>query len=480
MSIVEKSIYDLREDILSKKLSVSEVLEAYIEVIEASNGKVNAVLAKNYDGARQKAKELEDKLAKGEAVGVLAGIPIIIKDNISTKNITTTCASKILENYVPIYDATVIEKLKAEDAIILAKANMDEFAMGSTNETSYFGKVENPAAPSSTPGGSSGGSAASVAANMAPVSLGSDTGGSVRQPAAFCGIYGLKPTYGVVSRFGLIAFASSLDQIGILAKTPKDLALVLNVIGGGDVKDATSIKRDKEDYSALLDQTVSGLKIGLPKEYMGDEIQGEIKDSLQKVVSLLTQAGVSVEECHLENTKYAVPTYYFIATAEASSNLARYDGVRYGFRENADNMIEMFQKTRHEGFGDEVKRRIMLGTYALSAGYYDAFYLKALKVRRLIQEDFEKAFKAFDLLLTPTTVSTAFESGKEFSAAELYKQDICTVTSNLAGLPALSIPCGKDKAGKPIGLQLIGPAFSEAKLLQVAEFLNQVLKGEEN
>ena len=278
----------------------------------------------------------------------------------------------------------------------------------------------------------------------------------------------------------MIAFASSLDQIGILAKTPKDLALVLNVIGGGDVKDATSIKRDKEDYSALLDQTVSGLKLGLPKEYMGDEIQGEIKDSLQKVVSLLTQAGVSVEECHLENTKYAVPTYYFIATAEASSNLARYDGVRYGFRENADNMIEMFQKTRHEGFGDEVKRRIMLGTYALSAGYYDAFYLKALKVRRLIQEDFEKAFKAFDLLLTPTTVSTAFESGKEFSAAELYKQDICTVTSNLAGLPALSIPCGKDKAGKPIGLQLIGPAFSEAKLLQVAEFLNQVLKGEEN
>ena len=315
---------------------------------------------------------------------------------------------------------------------------------------------------------------------MAPVSLGSDTGGSVHQPAAFCGIYGLKPTYGVVSRFGLIAFASSLDQIGILAKTPKDLALVLNVIGGGDVKDATSIKRDKEDYSALLDQTVSGLIVGLPKEYMGDEIQGEIKDSLQKVVSLLTQAGVSVEECHLENTKYAVPTYYFIATAEASSNLARYDGVRYGFRENADNMIEMFQKTRHEGFGDEVKRRIMLGTYALSAGYYDAFYLKALKVRRLIQEDFEKAFKQFDLLLTPTTVSTAFESGKEFSAAELYKQDICTVTSNLAGLPALSIPCGKDKAGKPIGLQLIGPAFSEAKLLQVAEFLNQVLKGEEN
>lgn len=473
MEILKQPMYALLEAISQRKLSAVQVVEAYIEQIKKENERINAVLATDFEGALEKAREVDKKIENGETVGALAGIPIIIKDNISTKGLATTCASKILENYTPVYDATVIERLKSADAIILGKANMDEFAMGSTNKTSYFGSVENPKVKNATPGGSSGGSAAAVASDMAPIALGSDTGGSVRQPAAFCGIYGLKPTYGAVSRYGLIAFASSLDQIGPLAQNAKDLALLMNVIAGYDKKDSTSANVAYDDYTSLLGQSLKGLRVGVPEEYLGQEIAPEIKSALEKVKNLLIDAGAIVESCTMPNTKYAVPTYYFIATAEASSNLARYDGVRYGFRENADNMIEMFKKTRSEGFGEEVKRRIMLGTYALSAGYYDAFYKKALQVRRLIQEDFTKAFSDYDVLLTPTTVSTAFENGKTFTSAELYKQDICTVTSNLAGVPSLSMPFGVDSDEKPIGIQLIGAPFSEARLLQIADKIGQ-------
>lgn len=473
MEILKKPMHVLIEDIRARKLSAVEVVQAYIAQIQNKNQTINAVLATDFESALAKAEEIDEKIKNGQEVGSLAGIPIIIKDNISTKGLATTCASKMLEDYIPVYDATVIEKLKAADAIILGKANMDEFAMGSTNKTSYFGEVENPRVKKATPGGSSGGSAAAVASYMAPIALGSDTGGSVRQPAAFCGLYGLKPTYGAVSRYGLIAFASSLDQIGPLAHNAKDLALLMNVISGHDNKDSTSANVNYDDYAALLGRSLEGLKVGVPEEYLGEEILPEIKASLEKAKEILMKEGALVETCSMPNTKYAVPTYYFIATAEASSNLARYDGVRYGYRDSAENMIEMFKKTRSEGFGDEVKRRIMLGTYALSAGYYDAFYKKALQVRRLIQEDFNKVFERYDVLLTPTTVTTAFENGKIFTSAELYKQDICTVTSNLAGVPSLSLPFGVDGEDKPIGLQLIGPAFSEARLLQIADKIGQ-------
>ncbi len=466
------TIHELHEKLLNKEITSTALTEYYIKEIE-NNSAINAYITLNNEEALAMAARIDEKINNGEKIGMLEGIPVAIKDNLCTEGLRTTCASHILENFVPPYDATVVEKLRKAGAIIIGKTNMDEFAMGATTETSFFGATQNPVNIECVPGGSSGGSAAAVAAGQAPYSLGSDTGGSVRQPASYCGIVGLKPTYGRVSRFGLIAFASSLDQIGPLANDVEDIAHIMNVIAGYDEKDSTSANIAIDDFTKLIGKDIKGIKIGLPKEYLGDGIQSEIKDQINAVRTVLESQGAIVEECSLPTTSYAIPTYYLIAPAEASSNLARYDGVRYGLRAQADDMISMFKETRHEGFGDEVKRRIMLGTYALSAGYYDAYYLKALKVRHLIQDDFKEAFKKYDCLLTPASVMTAPKIGEKTDAVTAYKQDICTVTSNLAGLPAISVPFGMDQNNMPIGIQLIGKPFDEPFLLQVAHVIEQ-------
>lgn len=460
------TIHELHDALVNKETTSRALTEAYLAKIDAD---INAYITVNADAALAAADAVDAKIARGEEIGMLEGIPMAVKDNICTEGLRTTCASHMLENFVPQYDAAVVEKLAEAGAIILGKTNMDEFAMGSTTETSYFGPTKNPVNPDCVPGGSSGGSAAAVAAGEAVYALGSDTGGSIRQPAAFCGIVGLKPTYGAVSRYGLIAFASSLDQIGPLTNDVRDAGLVMNAIAGYDHRDSTSANVVHEDYTRLIGKDISGVKIGVPAEYLGEGVSPAIKEQIAKVRALLEAKGAIVEDCSLPTTNYAIPAYYLIAPAEASSNLARYDGVRYGLREQADDMISMFKKTRQQGFGDEVKRRIMLGTYALSAGYYDAYYLKALKVRHLIQDDFKRAFEKYDCLLTPASVVTAPKIGVEYDAVTTYKQDICTVTSNLAGLPAVSVPFGKDENVMPIGIQFIGKAFDEAFLLQVAD-----------
>lgn len=460
------TIHELHDALVNKETTSRALTEAYLSKIDAD---INAYITVNTDAALAAADAVDAKIARGEEIGMLEGIPMAVKDNICTEGLRTTCASHMLENFVPQYDAAVVEKLAEAGAIILGKTNMDEFAMGSTTETSYFGPTKNPVNTDCVPGGSSGGSAAAVAAGEAVYALGSDTGGSIRQPAAFCGIVGLKPTYGAVSRYGLIAFASSLDQIGPLTNDVRDAGLVMNAIAGYDHRDSTSANVVHEDYTRLIGKDISGVKIGVPAEYLGEGVSPAIKEQIAKVRALLEAKGAIVEDCSLPTTNYAIPAYYLIAPAEASSNLARYDGVRYGLREQADDMISMFKKTRQQGFGDEVKRRIMLGTYALSAGYYDAYYLKALKVRHLIQDDFKRAFEKYDCLLTPASVVTAPKIGVEYDAVTTYKQDICTVTSNLAGLPAVSVPFGKDENDMPIGIQFIGKAFDEAFLLQVAD-----------
>lgn len=460
------TIHELHDALVNKETTSRALTEAYLSKIDAD---INAYITVNTDAALAAADAVDAKIARGEEIGMLEGIPMAVKDNICTEGLRTTCASHMLENFVPQYDAAVVEKLAEAGAIILGKTNMDEFAMGSTTETSYFGPTKNPVNTDCVPGGSSGGSAAAVAAGEAVYALGSDTGGSIRQPAAFCGIVGLKPTYGAVSRYGLIAFASSLDQIGPLTNDVRDAGLVMNAIAGYDHRDSTSANVTHEDYTRLIGKDISGVKIGVPAEYLGEGVSPAIKEQIAKVRALLEAKGAIVEDCSLPTTNYAIPAYYLIAPAEASSNLARYDGVRYGLREQADDMISMFKKTRQQGFGDEVKRRIMLGTYALSAGYYDAYYLKALKVRHLIQDDFKRAFEKYDCLLTPASVVTAPKIGVEYDAVTTYKQDICTVTSNLAGLPAVSVPFGKDENDMPIGIQFIGKAFDEAFLLQVAD-----------
>ncbi|GKX31673.1 glutamyl-tRNA(Gln) amidotransferase subunit A [Vallitalea longa] len=470
MDLIKMTAHELKDKLETKEISSEEITRAYIDRIDKVEHKVNAYITLTTDKAINKAKEIDIKRANGEQVGALAGIPIAIKDNMCTRGIKTTCASKMLEYFVPPYSATVVEKLNKQDSVILGKLNMDEFAMGSSNENSYFHKTMNPWDLSRVPGGSSGGSAAAVAANEAVFTLGSDTGGSIRQPAHYCGVVGMKPTYGTVSRYGLVAFASSLDQIGPLTKDVKDMALVMNTITGHDKLDSSSYNNEYDDFGKYIGEDIKGKKIALPKEYFSKGVQSEVKEKVLAVARKLEDLGAVVEEVSMNMTDLALPAYYLISSAEASSNLARYDGVKYGFRaKDYDNLVDLYKQTRDEGFGKEVKRRIMLGTYALSSGYYDAYYKKAQQVRTLIKNEFDKVFESYDLILTPTGPSTAFKIGEKINnVVEMYMNDICTVPINIAGVPALSMNCGFDANNMPIGVQFISKAFNEKTILQVA------------
>lgn len=479
MELYKKSAYELSQMMKNGEVSSVEITKSVFERIKAVEPKIDAYVTLDEENALKAAQEIDNKRAAGEELPELAGIPIGIKDNISTKGLKTTCSSKMLENYVPPFNATVMNKVYENGMVVTGKLNMDEFAMGSSTENSYFKPTHNPHDIDRIPGGSSGGSAAAVAACEAIVSLGSDTGGSIRQPASYCGVVGLKPTYGSVSRFGLVAFASSFDQIGPLGRTVKDVAMLQSVINGHDRMDATSAYRTYSDLSAGLESGVSGLKIGLPKEYFGKGIDDEVKSGILNAVKALEAQGAVVKEISLPSTDYALSSYYIISSAEASSNLARYDGVRYGFRaENYDGLIDMYEKTRSEGFGDEVKRRIMLGTFVLSSGFYDAYYKKAKLLQRRISEEFSEAFSDVDIIATPTVPTTAFKIGENTDdPLKMYATDICTVTVNIAGLPAISVPCGKDSKNLPIGLQLIGEKFTEQKLLNTAYTYEQLVGG---
>ena len=470
MNITELTVHELQEKLRNKELTITEINEAYIKEIKEKEPKVQAFITDLTEQAMGQAKNIQAKLDNSENLGNLAGIPIGIKDNICTKNIKTTCASKMLENFVAPYDATVMNKINAEEMINLGKLNMDEFAMGSSTETSYFKKTRNPWDLSRVPGGSSGGSAAAVAANMVPWALGTDTGGSIRQPASLCGIVGLKPTYGLVSRYGVVAYASSLDQVGVLTKDVQDCAMLLNVIAGHDEMDSTSVDVGEKDYTKALQKDIKGLKIGVPKEFYGEGINEEVKSSLQTAIAKYKEMGAEVEEFSLDISEYALATYYIIADAEASSNLGRYDGIRYTYRSpKAKTLKDVFKKSRSEAFGTEVKRRIILGTYVLSSGYYDAYYKKAQQVRTVIMNQFNKAFEKYDVLVTPTSPTTAFGIGaKTTNPLEMYMADICTVSINMAGLPGISIPCGVDGNGLPIGMQIIGNKFAEETILKAA------------
>ena len=462
------TIHEYAELLKQRKLSSVELTKQYLARIEKADAQIGSYITVCSDDALAAAGKADERIAKGEAT-LLTGIPVGIKDNICTEGITTTCASKMLYNFVPPYDATVTKRLKNEGAVILGKLNMDEFAMGSSTESSYFKKTKNPYDLTRVPGGSSGGSAASVSADLAPYALGSDTGGSIRQPAAFCGNVGLKPTYGLVSRFGLIAFASSLDQIGSFTKDVTDCAIVLNAIAGYDKMDSTSVDADKTDYTKALGLPLKGMKVGVPKQYLESGIQTEIKEAVENAIKVYEMLGAECEECSLPLSKFALPAYYLISSAEASSNLARFDGIKYGYRaEEYHGLADLYERTRSEGFGEEVKRRIMLGTYALSSGYYDAYYKKAQQVRGLIKRDFAACFEKYDVLLTPTTPTTAYKFGEKSDPVAMYMGDICTVAVNIAGLPAISIPAGLDKKGMPIGIQLIANSFDESKLLTAA------------
>ena len=462
------TIHEYAELLKQRKLSSVELTKQYLARIEKADAQIGSYITVCPDEALSAAGKADERIAKGEAT-LLTGIPVGIKDNICTEGITTTCASKMLYNFVPPYDATVTKRLKNEGAVILGKLNMDEFAMGSSTESSYFKKTKNPYDLTRVPGGSSGGSAASVSADLAPYALGSDTGGSIRQPAAFCGNVGLKPTYGLVSRFGLIAFASSLDQIGSFTKDVTDCAIVLNAIAGYDKMDSTSVDADKTDYTKALGLPLKGMKIGVPKQYLESGIQTEIREAVENAIKVYEMLGAECEECSLPLSKFALPAYYLISSAEASSNLARFDGIKYGYRaEEYHGLTDLYEITRSEGFGEEVKRRIMLGTYALSSGYYDAYYKKAQQVRGLIKRDFAACFEKYDVLLTPTTPTTAYKFGEKSDPVAMYMGDICTVAVNIAGLPAISIPAGLDKKGMPIGIQLIANSFEERKLLTAA------------
>ena len=482
MNITELTVHELKEKLANKELTISEITEAYVNRINEKEKDVEAFVTTLCDEALEKAKNIEEKVNNGEITGDLAGIPIGIKDNINTKGVKTTCSSKMLENFVSPYDATVIEKINAENMINLGKLNMDEFAMGGSTEYSAFHVTKNPWNLNAVPGGSSGGSAAAVASQMVPWALGSDTGGSIRQPASFCGVVGLKPTYGLVSRYGLVAFASSLDQIGPITKDVEDAAMLLNVITGHDEKDTTSENIEKVDYTKALKNDVKGLKIGIPKEFFAEGINSEVKEKLEQAIEKYKELGAEVEEISLDIANYSLATYYIIACAEASSNLGRFDGIRYGYRTpNFTNLKELFRNSRSEGFGSEVKRRIILGTYVLSSGYYDAYYKKAQQVRTLVKSKFDKAFSKYDVILTPTSPTVAFDIGtKSSNPLEMYLADICTVSVNIAGLPGISIPCGVDSNGMPIGMQLIGQKFSEETILNAAYTYEQATKFREN
>ncbi|HID96302.1 MAG TPA: Asp-tRNA(Asn)/Glu-tRNA(Gln) amidotransferase subunit GatA [Candidatus Latescibacteria bacterium] len=479
MDLMRLTAHELKEGIVRGETSSYEVVNSLFDRIEKIDRDINAYISLLKEEALRKAEEVDRRIDRGEKVGKLAGIPLAVKDNICVRGTKTTCGSKILENFVSPYDATVIERLKSADAVIIGKTNMDEFAMGSSTETSYFGVTRNPYDLSRVPGGSSGGSAAAVASGETVLALGSDTGGSIRQPASFCGVVGLKPTYGRVSRFGLVAYASSLDQIGPLTKDVTDCALLLGVLAGHDLRDSTSGDLEVPDYLALLQEGVKGIRLGIPEEYFAEGLDPEVNSSVMHLVQQLADLGAEVENASLPHTGYAIASYYLLATAEASANLARYDGVKYGFRaEEAADLDDMYCYTRSIGFGDEVKRRIMLGTYALSAGYYEAYYRKAQKVRTLIKQDFQKAFERFDVLITPTSPTVAFKIGEKLDdPLKMYLSDVYTISVNLAGIPAVSVPCGISAEGLPIGLQILGRHFDEATVLRVAYAVEQVVGG---
>lgn len=473
MDLYKLTIRELREKLKRREISAKELTLEYLRRIEQVDKDIHSFITITKDDALKQAEDADNKITGGEDLPLL-GIPLAIKDLICINGVRTTCGSKILSNFIPPYDATVVKKLRESGAIFLGKLNMDEFAMGSSTETSHFGVTRNPWNSDVIPGGSSGGSAAAVAAGECSGSLGSDTGGSIRQPAAMCGIAGLKPTYGRVSRFGLVAFASSLDQIGPMAKDVTDTAILMNIISGRDPLDSTSADIPVPDFIKSLRNNVKGLKIGIPKEYFVEGMDGEVEKSVSAAIDLFKKLGAEIKDVSLPHTDYAISAYYVIAPAEASSNLARYDGVKYGYRtNNSKNLLGMYKKTREEGFGSEVKRRIMLGTYALSSGYYDAYYLKAQKVRTLIKRDFDKAFESCDILITPTAPTPAFKIGEKFdNPVQMYLSDIFTISVNLAGVPAMSIPCGFSK-GLPIGLQIIGRYFDEDTIIRTAYTFEQ-------
>ncbi|HET7628208.1 MAG TPA: Asp-tRNA(Asn)/Glu-tRNA(Gln) amidotransferase subunit GatA [Bacillales bacterium] len=473
MSLFDKKVPELHRLLHKKELSAADLVDASYKRISEVDGEIQAFLTLDEEKARAAAKKLDDHRGTDREHGLLYGVPIGLKDNIVTKGLKTTAGSQLLANFEPMHDATVVEKLRDAETVTIGKLNMDEFAMGSSNENSGFRPVRNPWNTDYVPGGSSGGSAAAVAAGEVPFALGSDTGGSIRQPAAFCGVVGMKPTYGRVSRFGLIAFASSLDQIGPITNSVEDNAYLLQAIAGHDKMDSTSADVDVDDYLSALTGDVKGLKIAVPEEYLGEGVQPEVKARVEEALKQLEALGATWEEVSLPHSKYAVATYYLLASSEASANLARFDGVRYGVRKEADNLIEMYKKTRSEGFGDEVKRRIMLGTFALSSGYYDAYYKKAQKVRTLIKKDFEDVFENYDVILGPTTPTPAFKIGEKIDdPLTMYANDILTIPVNLAGVPAISVPCGLAD-GLPVGLQIIGKAFDESTVYRVAHAFEQ-------
>ena len=474
MDIMSLTAVELGKKIKAKEISVTEAVQAYLDQIEKVEADVHSYVTIDKEGALKRAEEVQKLIDDGTLQGPLAGVPVAIKDNMCTKGTRTTCSSKILENFVPTFSSEAVLNLEKAGAVMIGKTNMDEFAMGSTTETSYYGVTKNPWNLEHVPGGSSGGSCAAVAAGECAYALGSDTGGSIRQPSSFCGVTGIKPTYGTVSRYGLIAYGSSLDQIGPIAKDVTDCATILETIASHDVKDSTSVEREYDFTSALVDD-VKGMKIGIPRDYFGDGLSADVKAQILNAVKVLEEKGAVVEEFDLSLVKYAIPAYYVIADAEASSNLARFDGVKYGYRtEEYEGLHNMYKKTRSEGFGPEVKRRIMLGSFVLSSGYYDAYYLKALRTKALIKQAFDKAFAKYDMIVAPAAPTTAPELGKSLSdPMKMYLSDIYTISVNLAGLPGISIPVGKDSKGLPVGMQLIGDCFQEKKIIQAAYTFEQ-------
>jgi aspartyl-tRNA(Asn)/glutamyl-tRNA(Gln) amidotransferase subunit A len=468
------TIESVQDALMRKQISARELAREFYKRIEAGNGEINAYLTLSQERAYRQAEQIDSLIAEGKPLPALGGVPIAVKDVISTRGVRTTCGSKILQNYIPPYDATAVQRLEAAGAVVLGKTNCDEFAMGSSNENSAYGPVRNPKATDRVPGGSSGGSAAAVAAGLAVASLGTDTGGSIRQPGAMCGIPGLMPSYGRVSRYGLIAFASSLDRIGPFATNVRDAAAILQVIAGRDANDSTSTTAVVPNYAAGLEKPVNGMRVGIPKEYFAEGMDPGVREKVNAGIELLKRLGCELREIRMPHTDYAIATYYIIATAEASSNLARYDGVRYGLRVDGDSLIAMYRKTRGAGFGAEVKRRIVLGTYVLSAGYYDAYYLKGQKVRSLIAQDFRDAFTKVDAIVTPTSPVPAFKLGERTQdPLQMYLADIYTVTGSLAGVPGISVPCGMICGKLPVGLQIFGPPFGEGRVLQLAHAFEQ-------